>query len=236
MLIKRIVGGLAFSIVILALIFAARGASAVITLSLSTPNAAISGFTGPYGTITVTFVDSTHATVTLTSNTVGGNIYLFGNGSTIALNTNGTATASAISGTNAGTGFSPPGPFSQTSPVPHATQQVSGFGRFNMVLDDFDGFPHSVDFLSFTLTKDSGSWANESAILTPNAKGHEAAGHVFVTSFPANKDNGALATGFASASNGTNGMSVPEASPLLFVGAGLLGLLTLVRRTRRTGR
>ena len=228
----RISRGLAFAIAFLALTFAPRGASAVITISLDTPNAAISGYTGPYGTVSVVFVDATHATVSLMSNTVGTNIYLFGDGSTIALNTNGTATASGIMGANAGSGFSP-GPFTQTSPVPHATQQVNGFGKFNMVIDDFDGFSNTVDSLSFTLTKGSGTWADESAILTPNANGARAAGHVFVapctgTPCVANQSTGALTTGFASGSGGPirpTEVSVPEASTFLFFGAGLLGLL-----------
>src|SRR5713101_7903097 len=57
----------------------------VITFNLDTPNTAISGFTGPYGTVTVDRTSTTTATITLTSLTNSGNIYLFGDGSTIAL-------------------------------------------------------------------------------------------------------------------------------------------------------
>src|ERR1700746_434412 len=73
--------------------------------TLSQGNTAISGFPGPYGTATVHLVDATHATVTFASNTVAGNIYLFGDGGSVAVNVNATTfTVSGITGSNAGTG------------------------------------------------------------------------------------------------------------------------------------
>jgi hypothetical protein len=65
-------------------------AKADTTYTLSQGNAAISGFAGPYATATVHLVDSTHATVTFTSNTVAGNIYLLGDGGSVAVNVNAT--------------------------------------------------------------------------------------------------------------------------------------------------
>src|SRR6266487_5775453 len=47
---------------------------------LTVGNPAISGFSGPYGHVSITLVNSTTATVTFTSNTVAGNTYLFGDG------------------------------------------------------------------------------------------------------------------------------------------------------------
>lgn len=202
-------------------------AAADLVLSLGVGNSAISGYTGPYGTVDVHLVDSTHATVTLTSNTVGGNTFLFGDGGTIGLNTNGAVTASGWTGTNSGTGFTP------WSLVSTGSGNMDGFGVFNFVVKSFDGYPHSVDFLKFTLTKTSGSWASADNVLTPNAGGYEAAGHVFVTTAPANAGNGALATGYA-ANGGSNGSVVPEPSSLVLGSIAVFGLgFTQLRRLIR---
>jgi hypothetical protein len=204
-------------------------AAADLILSLGVGNSAISGYTGPYGTVDVHLVDSTHATVTLTSNNVGGNIYLFGDGGTIGLNTNGTVTASGFTGTNSGTGFS------AWSLVSTGSGNEDGFGSFNFTVKSFDGYPHSVDNLKFTLTKTSGAWGSADDVLTPNSNGYEAAGHVFVTTYPANANNSALATGYAA--NGSNGSVVPEPSSLVLGLIGLMGLgLTRIRRLIRRHR
>src|SRR5262245_53865587 len=72
----------------------------------------LSGFPGPYGTVDVALVDATHATVTFISGVVGGNIYLFGDGSSVAVNVNAASwTLGTITGSNAGTGFTSGGPF-----------------------------------------------------------------------------------------------------------------------------
>jgi hypothetical protein len=205
-----------------------RPAAADLVLSLGVGNSAISGYTGPYGTVDVHLVDSTHATVTLNSNTVGGNTYLFGDGGTIGLNTNGAVTASNWTGTNSGSGFTP------WSLVSIGSGNMDGFGGFNFVVKSFDGYPHSVDYLNFTLTKTSGSWLSAADVLTPNAGGYEAAGHVFVTTAPANAGNGALATGYA-ANGGSTGSVVPEPSSLVLgsiavVGLSFIQLRRLIRR------
>src|SRR6266581_3060741 len=59
-----------------------------ITFDLTVGNPAISGFTGPYANVTVNLTNSTTATITMTSYTQNGNIYLFGDGGTIGLNVN----------------------------------------------------------------------------------------------------------------------------------------------------
>src|SRR6266404_3861334 len=77
-----------------------------ITFNLTVSNF---GFTGPYAMVTVNRTDTTHATITFNSLTNSGNIYLMGDGSTVALNVNATTfTCGAITASNAGTGFANP--------------------------------------------------------------------------------------------------------------------------------
>src|SRR5262249_48020800 len=92
-----------------------------------------------------------------------------------------------------------------------------GFGSFNFVLDNVDGYQHSVATLQFTITKDSGTWANAADVLTPNASGFEGGVHVFVTT-----NGGATNTGFRGFS--AEGSNVPEPLSLASVGFGLLTL------------
>src|SRR5438132_4842204 len=134
--------------------------------SLNAGNSAISGFTGPYGTVTITTTGTNTATVTFTSNTVAGNTYLFGDGGSVALNVNATTfSVSGITGSNSGTGFTP-GPYSQG-----AAGNEDGFGSFNLTINCFDGFTHSWDTISFTLTNTSGTWASAANVLTANGSG-----------------------------------------------------------------
>jgi hypothetical protein len=193
------------------------------TFDLGSPNTAISGFAGPYASVLVDLTSPTTATITFTSLTNAGNIYLLGDGGTVDVNVNATSwTLSGITGSNAGTGFTP-GPWSDGG-----SGNVDGFGDFNQTIDSFDGFTHSSDTISFTLTNTGGTWANAASVLTPNGDGADAAAHIFVTSSPANAANGALATGFA-AGPGTT-IPSPEPSSLSMLGIGVLGLLGFARR------
>ena len=192
------------------------------TSDLNAGNSAISGFTGPYGTVTITLVGQV-ATVTFTSNTVAGNIYLFGAAQAIDLNVNATTfTVGPVLGTNAGTGFTP-GPLTAGG-----SQNVDGLGTFNLSIDSFDGFTHSSDTVTFTVTNTSLTpWATANDVIINNAAGFDAAAHIFVTTSPANASNSALATGFAGEGPQTN---VPDGGTTVMLLGAALGALGIARR------
>lgn len=136
-----------------------------------------------------------------------------GDGGAVALNVNATSfSATGISGTNAGIGFTP-GPWSTLSTGDNT------FGDMNLYIKDFDGYTRAADYITFTLNNLSGTWANASAILTPttspaNKKGYEVEAHTFVAALSpvdgkAHASSDALATGY---------VSVPEPGILILLG------------------
>ncbi len=195
------------------------------TSLLNQGNQAISGFTGPYGAVNIDLIDSTHATITFQSFTSPdhANIYLFGDGGSVAVNLNATTFAvSGITGSNAGTGFTP-GPYTFAG-----AGQEDGFGSFNLTINSFDGFTHSSDTITFTVTNTSGTWGSDSDVLAFNSDGFDAAAHIFVTAFPANASNSALATGFAG--EGPQPPGVPDGGTTVMLLGAALGALGMARR------
>src|SRR5262249_51786514 len=126
----------------------------IISFDLGSGNSAISGFTGPYAHVQVNRTSSTMATITFTSLTNSGNIYLLGDGGSVGVNVNASSfTLGTITGSNAGTGFTP-GPWSDGG-----AGNEDGFGSFNQTINSFDGFTHSSDMIAFDITNTSGTWA-----------------------------------------------------------------------------
>jgi hypothetical protein len=199
---------------------------------LDSPNDDLSGLSGPFGKVDVHLTSTTTATVTFTSLTNNGNIYLFGDGSTAAVNVNATTfTITGITGSNAGTGFTNL-VTDYTVVNPPGTSNVDGKGSFNGVIDTFDGFTHSVDTLSFTLTNVSGTWSGAGDVLIQNAAGFDAAAHIFVTDDPAVQSNGASVTGFAGETGGT--VTTPDGgATACLLGLGLAGLAGIRARFGR---
>src|SRR5215469_14274661 len=107
-------------------------AKADLVFSLGTGNSGLTPpYSGPFVSVDVHLVDSTHATITFTSLTNSGNIYLMGDGGTVGINVDASSfTLGTVTGTNAGTGFSP-GPFTQSS------GNEDGFGSFNLSINSF---------------------------------------------------------------------------------------------------
>jgi hypothetical protein len=211
------------SAAVLALAWSSPSQADTITYSVSTPNSALSGLPGPYATATINLTSPTMATVTFMSLTNSGNIYLLGDGGSVDVNVNATSfTLGTITGSNAGTGFTP-GPWSDGG-----SGNIGSSGNFNQTINSFDGFTHSSDTISFTLTNTSGTWASAANVLAANNDGNFVAVHIFVTSSPANAANGASVTGFAGGAN-----VVPEPSTLAIAGLGALGLVGFGLRRRR---
>jgi len=189
-----------------------------ITFDLTNGNPGLSGFPGPYASVLVDRTSTTTATITFTSLMNSGNIYLFGDGGSVAVNVNATSfTLGPITGLNGGTGFTP-GPYSDGG-----SGNEDGFGVFNQTINSFGGFTHSSDTVSFTLSDTAGTWTSAANVLIANGDGFLAAAHIFVTEFPANSSNGALATGFA---------TVPEPGTLSLIALGALGLIGALRKCR----
>jgi hypothetical protein len=104
---------------------------------------------------------------------------------------------------------------------------VDGWGVLNQTINSFDGYTHSSDTISFTLTNTSGTWGTAADVLIANANGVFAAAHIFVTTSPANASNSALATGFAANGGGTQ---VPDGGTTVMLLGAALGALGMARR------
>lgn len=209
----------------------ARGQTAPFTSTLNAGNSALSGFPEPYGTVQVNLTSSTTAAITFTSNLAGNsgnNAYLFGDSSSVDLNINATSfTVGTVTGTNPLTGFTPG---AYTANI--GGGNVDGFGTFNLTIDDFDGFTHSANVVTFTVTDTSGTWSSASNVLAMNGNGDDAAAHIFVCSDSATgcTATGSTATVTGFAGEGAPSSEVPEPASVFLLGGALTTLGFVFRR------
>lgn len=184
---------------------AAQHVSANTVYTLGIGNTSLSPtYPAPYGTVTVSLTDSTHATVTFVGGSGGGFTYQFGGAQALDVNVN--ASTFSI------------GSFTGMSSPSSSSQNVSSFGTFNAAVDNFDGFSHSGTPMSFILTDTGGTWADSAHVLTANSSGYIVAAHIFVV----DANGGNPATGFAA--NGST-PSVPDGgSTVALLGLAMLGL------------
>ena len=192
-----------------------------ITYTIDNPGSALSGFAGPYATVTVNLIDSTNATITFDSSTTAGITFLMGASQVADVNVNATSwSVSGLSGT-AMTGFS------NGTLTDGGSANVGSFGMFNQTFDNFDGYTHSHDSIAFTLTDTSGTWASAANVLGANAQGFYVAIHGFACTAPCDPAAGALTTG--TAANG-GPVNTPEPASFFLLGAGVAGIGMWQRR------
>jgi hypothetical protein len=193
------------------------------TITISNPNTAIACCTGPYATVDINRTSTTTATITFSSLTNGGYIYLMGDGGTADLNVNGTYSLGAVTESNSVSNLFTPTYLSNTP------GQVDGFGQFNLSLNNTDGFTDSATSISFTLTATGATtWGSAADVLVANSGGSTVAIHAFACAVPGcSTTSGAFATGFAA-----NGSQVPEPVSMLLFGSGLVAIGAKLRRRK----
>ncbi len=229
-----------FRLAVLATLLFGSQASADFKFSLDKGNTSTPGlvpdYTGPYATVDVNLTDSTHATITLASLSNGNFTYLFNDGGIFGLNVNGAYNA-VVAGNIT---FTQPSGFSGWTFKNNVPGSEDGFGDFNLSLNSTSGdFNKSLDSLTLVLTKTSGTWTNDTDVLTKNGSNELAAAHVFVWDRTLPISDGARTTGFASGDGSSPPPSqepnpVPEPSSLVMAGIGIgcIGLYGLVRRKK----
>jgi hypothetical protein len=193
----------------------------LMSFTIDTANPGVSPYPGPYGSVDVDLTSSTTATITFTGDSVGGYQYAFGANGCVAVNVNATSwSLGGFSGT----------PFNSDSAVPAnlsdgGMSNEDGFGRFNQTIDNFDGFTHSWQSVSFVLTDLSGTWSDASDVLAPTMGGYSVGAHVFVI----DPSGANPSTGYA-VNAGSSGNNVPDGGGTLAL-LGLAGIgLFMVRR------
>jgi len=167
-----------------------------------------------YGTVTVSLTGQT-ATITFQANTALD--YHFIDSSAAAVNVNASSfTFNLLQDAS----------FNNVSIGNIPQNGVDGFGIFNLVINNTDGWADRVNTISFTVTNTSGtSWASASDVLAFN--GHSQNGGPFDAAAHVATAGGSLT--FFVAEHGA-GVNVPDGGATVMLLGAALGALGMVRR------
>lgn len=197
-------------------------ASTIYPLNLS--NGAIG--LGPWGAVTVSLIDSTHAVIEFDA--AAGVMFAAPNG--VGANVGGSFTLGAITATNSILGATP--------------TWVSGgndntFGSFTVRAEDNSAYNNSATKVVVNITDTGTPWASSLAVLTLNNYPAYVTAHIGVCNTnPCSATEGSFTTtGFAAGNALINTtlseVPLPATFPLFATGIGVLGLLGW-RRTRKS--
>ena len=213
---------------VIAMTFPVAAANAVVLdstdITISVPNAALSGYAGPYANVHIDLTSSTTADVSFTSLINGGYLHMMGDGGTADLNVNGSYTFGPVTESNSVAGFTPS--FKSNTPG-----NLSSFGIFDLSLDTNGGFTQAATTMSFTLTDTGAPWSAAAGVLTPNNDGFVAGVHAFACNEPGcSATTPAAVSGFA-ANGDPSPAPIPESETLALLGSALV-VFGMVRRRR----
>jgi hypothetical protein len=197
----------------------------------------------PYGSVTVTLQSSTSAlfeyttlapaplSATNDANDLAGHSYTFIDGSSVAANIN--ATTFTVGSITAKDDLSNTLDGNYTAVT--GFQNLDGFGRFNLAIDgpNDTGAANDTDFLSFIVTGTNVNWLTASDVtkfaLTPNGDTT-----TYLVGAHVDPDWAASHGSTFFVVNGSGPSPIPLPPSALLLGSGLLGLLGLGYRQRKT--
>lgn len=188
-------------------------------------------YTPGYISVDVTRTDSSTATFTYSSLTVGGTTYLIiGNSASVAANINGGFTVDGGSSTGI---FGSTPTFATTG-----SGNADGYGSYNLRGDIGSGSSTPATQVTFTVHRTSGAaWNTVADVLTPNNKNHLLAAHFVACTngCTASSDIQGGTTLFASDGIQPNDPTVPEPSFYSAIAIGMAGLLLFKNRRKLIG-
>ena len=195
------------------------GFDSLLNVSEQTVAGATSGIT--FGDVCVTLTSSTTASITFTA--LNNYLFLAAQMADVQVNAGSFTLGTTI------------------TESPHASlasdggsNNVNGYGVFNQTIDNFDGAADAESTFTFTLTNNRGTWASAANVLAANTKGFDAAAHVICkntgTACDTAGSNGGGLTFFVA----ENAAAVPEPRFYGFLVVGLMGVVGILLRRRRT--